>query len=97
MAPKLSRSSAKVEDSARNWPEQTDPDRARRTAEAESAASRAEWQKAIQLWLRWSEAYDQVTSKMFDARQDQEQLESLLDSLDQLRQQALAASRKLLE
>ena len=96
MASKVSPAAANPEDAAGSWSEQSEPHRTAIARDAESAPPRGEFEHAIGLWLRWNDAYERLTARMFDARQDQAQLESLLDSLDRLRQEAIAASRKLL-
>lgn len=96
MASKVSPAGTKPESVAESWSEQSEPQRGTIARDAESAPPRGEWEHAIGLWLRWNDAYERLTAQMFDARQDQARLESLLDSLDRLRQEAIAASRKLL-
>lgn len=51
----------------------------------------------LALWLRWNEAYQRSTELMFAGDQSSEQIESLMDQIDQLRQQAVQLSRDLLE
>jgi len=51
---------------------------------------------ALRLWLEWNEAYEDLTAQMFQAASDFARMEALADHLDQLRQQAVAASRELL-
>ena len=55
------------------------------------------WQQALQLWLAWNTAYEHVTEEAFRAGSDQQRLEDLMDQMDQVRQQALKLSRRLLE
>ena len=55
------------------------------------------WSEALALWLRWNEAYEQTTARMFQARHDPKKLKDLMDHMDQLRGQAIALSRQLLE
>jgi len=56
----------------------------------------APWQEALQRWLQWNEAYEELTARMFQAKDDLERLEALADQLDGVRQEAVAASRALL-
>jgi hypothetical protein len=49
--------------------------------------------KALQLWLRWNDAYEKTTACMFDRGQDRRAIEDLMDQLDQLRLQAVRLSR----
>jgi hypothetical protein len=66
-----------------------------REAPAESRlASIQELQRAIALWLRWNEAYEQVTMQAYQARHDQRKLEAIMDEMDSVRRQAVAASKK---
>lgn len=54
------------------------------------------WQEALRRWLQWNEAYERLTERMFQVKEDRMCLEALADQLDDLRQQALAASRAAL-
>ena len=60
------------------------------------AQTACQMQAALRLWLEWNEAYEDLTAQMFQAGGDFAQMEALADQLDQLRQQAVAASRELL-
>jgi hypothetical protein len=52
---------------------------------------------ALLLWLHWNDAYERVTEAMCRPGQTQDQLESLMDSMDQLRREAIAKSHELLD
>lgn len=56
-----------------------------------------EWQEALRRWLEWNEAYEQLTARLFQAKDDPARLESLADQLEDLRQAIVAASRELLQ
>lgn len=60
------------------------------------AQTAARMQTALRLWLDWNEAYERLTARMFQAAGDFARMEALADEIDQLRQQAVAASRELL-
>ena len=53
-----------------------------------------ELRQAVALWLRWNEAYEQVTMQAYQARHDQRKLEAIMDEMDSVRKQAVAASEK---
>jgi hypothetical protein len=55
------------------------------------------WQEALRLWLRWNDAYEKVCEVLFQSRGDPQKLEQLMDRKDQIRQQAVELSRKLLQ
>jgi hypothetical protein len=55
------------------------------------------WREALVLWLRWNEAYEHVTARMFESGPDASQLESLMDQMDELRRQAISLSHDLLD
>ena len=55
------------------------------------------YENALSMWLRWNEAHDQITSRMFDSREDPEGIEELLRQVDELRFRAIAAARALLD
>jgi hypothetical protein len=56
----------------------------------------ARCRETLSLWLQWNEAYENATQAMCRPGQTQEQLESLMDDMDQLRRRAIATSRELL-
>ena len=53
--------------------------------------------EALTLWLRWNEAYEQATSHLFAAGQSAEKIEEFMDSMDQLRREAISLSHSLLD
>lgn len=53
--------------------------------------------EALVLWLRWNTAYEQATERLFEAGQSPEKLEDLMDWLEQMRREAIKASRDLLD
>lgn len=55
------------------------------------------WREALVCWLRWNEAYENVTAIMYDKRQNPEQLEQLMDQMDALRRRAVELSEQLLD
>ena len=61
-----------------------------------SAADLQAWREAVSLWLRWNEAYEHLTERMFVERGDPQRIEALLDEADRLRIQAAEWSRELL-
>jgi hypothetical protein len=67
------------------------------TAQRSRATKAAAWQEALRQWLQWNEAYEQLTTRMFQAKGDPGRLESLADELDRVRERAVAASRELLK
>ena len=50
--------------------------------------------QAVALWLRWNEAYEQVTAEAFQSRHDQRKLEAMMDEMDSVRRQAIDLSKK---
>jgi hypothetical protein len=48
-------------------------------------------------WLRWNEAYEQATNQLFLAGASPAQVEDFMDSMDQLRREAVALSHALLD
>jgi len=61
-----------------------------------SISEQQSWKEALELWLRWNDCYEHVTAAAFAAEGDQQRLEDLMDEMDQVRQQALDLSRRLL-
>ena len=66
-------------------------------ADEASGQSTPRWREVLELWLRWSEAYEQMAVRMYQAAHDQAKVEDIADQVDQLRQEALAATREVLE
>ena len=77
------------------------PPSARADAVANSAPGMADselrFREALVLWLRWNEAYEQATSHLFAAGQSAEKIEDFMDSMDQLRREAISLSHRLLD
>ncbi len=61
------------------------------------AVTIAACEEALRFWMRWNDAYERVTSCMFDARHDQRKLEDMMDQMDQLRRRAIELSQRLLD
>lgn len=55
------------------------------------------FREALIMWLRWNEAYEHATSHLFAAGESATKLEDFMDSLDQLRREAISLSRALLD
>ncbi len=64
--------------------------------ECQSGSPNSSFEEALRLWLNWNDAYEKLTSHMFEVGEDQEQLEALMDHVDRIRQQAVDLSRKML-
>lgn len=62
-----------------------------------SAPTVETYQEALRLWLQWNDGYEQLTTRMYDARHAPEELETLAEQLERLRQKAIAASRVLID
>ena len=52
---------------------------------------------AILLWLRWNDGYERLCQAMFEAGQDQAQVERLMAELDELRKAAVASSQEIVD
>jgi hypothetical protein len=52
--------------------------------------------EALSMWLRWNAAYELVASKMFEKRQNLDELQRTLDLVDELRRSAVELTQKLL-
>lgn len=55
------------------------------------------WREALVLWLRWNQAYEHVTERMFQAGHNPAQLQEMMDQMDDLRREAVAQSQQLLD
>jgi hypothetical protein len=55
------------------------------------------WREALVLWLRWNQAYEHVTERMFQAGEDPEQLQQYMDRMEEMRREAIAQSHQLLD
>ena len=53
-------------------------------------------EQALLMWLRWNAAYELLTSKMFEQRQNLEELQHTLDLADELRRSAVQLTQKIL-
>lgn len=53
-------------------------------------------QEVLRMWLRWNDASQRLTERMFAARGDTENLRQMVDEVDRLRQEAVVASRQIL-
>jgi hypothetical protein len=67
----------------------------RESAAASTMPGQPSWKEALELWLRWNECYEHVSAQAFAAGGDPRRLEELMDEMDQVRQQALDISRRL--
>ena len=54
------------------------------------------WREALQLWLRWNQAHDQITRALFEGGKPSQRLEDVMDQLDSMRKQAVALSEDLI-
>ena len=54
------------------------------------------YEQVLVLWLRWNDAHERITTELFERRADQLGVEELLSQVDELREQAVKASRTLL-
>ena len=61
------------------------------------ADSEVRFREALVLWLRWNEAYEKATNHLFAAGQSPEKIEDYMDSMDQLRHEAISLSHDLLD
>jgi len=66
------------------------------TAQLSRKPATVEWREALRRWLQWNEAYEQLTLRMFQAKDDPPRLEALAEQLERSRQASVAASRELL-
>jgi hypothetical protein len=55
------------------------------------------WREALLMWLRWNQAYEHVTERMFQPGCNSAQLQEMMDQMDDLRREAIAQSRELLD
>lgn len=54
------------------------------------------YRAALELWLRWNAASQSLTQRMFTERENPEKIQVMLDDVDRLRLEAVAASERLL-
>ncbi len=62
----------------------------------EASSPHEKWETALRLWLNWNDAYERMSSNLYEAGNDQRALEDLMDRMEQARQQAIDLSRELL-
>ena len=62
----------------------------------ESTANGETCRDILRMWLRWNDASQQITERMYDERHDPDKLREMLDDLERLREEAISASRQLL-
>lgn len=55
------------------------------------------WREALVLWLRWNQAYEHVTERMFQSGQNPARLQEMMDQMDDLRREAVVQSQQLLD
>jgi len=53
-------------------------------------------EEALRLWLRWNDAYERLTTEMFQVAHDRSRVEAVAEEVDNLRQRALATTRAAL-
>ncbi|MDG2409256.1 MAG: hypothetical protein P8M53_09645 [Pirellulales bacterium] len=54
------------------------------------------WREALQLWLRWNQAHEQITKTLFEDGKPSQKLEDVMDHLDRMRKQAVSLSEGLI-
>jgi hypothetical protein len=54
------------------------------------------WRETLELWLKWNKAHQQVTSKLFQDANRNQNVEDMMDQLDRMRRQAVAMSEQLI-
>lgn len=74
--------------------ESADQSQTRPAASSSSEESLAT--QALSMWLRWNAAYELLASKMFEKRQNLDELQRTLDLVDDLRRSAVQLTQKLL-
>jgi hypothetical protein len=52
--------------------------------------------EALLLWLRWNDAYERVTERLYAGQFSPEQTEAVMDEVDDLRREAIRLSHELL-
>jgi hypothetical protein len=71
-------------------------DQSRSRTEASDCGDESLAREALSMWLRWNAAYELLTSKMFEKRQNLEELQRTLDLADEMRRSAVELTQKLL-
>ncbi len=54
------------------------------------------WREALQLWLQWNQAHEQITKTLFEDGKPSQKLEDVMDHLDRMRKQAVTLSEGLI-
>lgn len=67
-----------------------------KSSQADASDSRRRCEQALVLWLRWNDAYERVTSEMFEQRDNPERVDQLLGQVDELRRQAVETTQAVL-
>ena len=52
--------------------------------------------EALQLWLQWNQAHEQITQTLFENGKPSQKLEDVMDHLDRMRKQAVTLSEGLI-
>lgn len=80
-------------------PQSQDPSDLRSRAAGEHSLSDLEMRlrEALVMWLRWNDAHEKCTERLFCEHCDPRQTEELLDQLDGLRHEAVRLSHELLD
>lgn len=73
------------------------PQRSNHTNPQPVAQVELQMRDALLLWLKWNAAYEQATERLFEAADSPEKLEDVMDWLEQMRREAIKASRDLLD
>jgi hypothetical protein len=99
MATEISGSQASLQDASRASGSSTPAALSVSSSESHTGMGDAElrFREALTLWLRWNEAYEQATRHLFSAGTSPEKVEDFMDSMDQLRRQAISLSHCLLD
>lgn len=82
--------------SARAAIESESADQSQRRPAASASSEESLTTEALSMWLRWNAAYELVASKMFEKRQNLDELQRTLDLVDDLRRSAVQLTQKLL-
>lgn len=53
--------------------------------------------EALVMWLRWNDAHERITQRLYAEQSDPVRSEELLDQLDHLRRDAIRLSQELLD
>ena len=66
------------------------------SSQDDASDSRRRCEQALVLWLRWNDAYERMTSQMFEHRENPERVEELLGQVDELRRQGVDTTKEIL-